>query len=113
VTIAPSFNSNNERDISGLGLVFKDAEAFFEELSAWYNEDKMVCAKCKTENPDGLKFCNECGAAFSALCASCGFENAPTAKFCGQCGKALGAPAAALARKSDDRQDSGSRHTRP
>jgi len=78
--------------------------AFFEELSAWYNEDKMVCAKCKTENPDGLKFCNECGAAFSALCASCGFENAPTAKFCGQCGKALGAPAAALARKSDDRQ---------
>jgi class 3 adenylate cyclase/tetratricopeptide (TPR) repeat protein len=49
----------------------------------------MLCTKCKTENPDGLKFCNECGAAFKAPCASCGFENAPAAKFCGQCGASL------------------------
>ena len=46
----------------------------------------MACAKCKTENPDGLKFCNECGTPFKTLCASCGFENAPAAKFCGQWG---------------------------
>ena len=49
----------------------------------------MLCANCKTENPDGLKFCNECGAAFKAPCASCGFENAPAAKFFGQCGASL------------------------
>jgi class 3 adenylate cyclase/tetratricopeptide (TPR) repeat protein len=49
----------------------------------------MLCAKCKTENPDGLKFCNECGAPFKTPCASCGFENASTAKFCGACGGAL------------------------
>jgi class 3 adenylate cyclase len=49
----------------------------------------MICAKCKTENPDGLKFCNECGVAFMVPCASCGFENAATAKFCGNCGVAL------------------------
>jgi class 3 adenylate cyclase len=55
----------------------------------------MLCAKCKTENPDGLKFCNECGAAFQMLCASCGFENAPAAKFCGKCGAPLNAPASA------------------
>src|SRR5215471_3420024 len=62
----------------------------------------MLCAKCKTENPEGLKFCNECGAPFKTPCASCGFENAPAAKFCGQCGAALGAPtAAASAKKSD------------
>jgi class 3 adenylate cyclase/uncharacterized protein YcbX len=64
----------------------------------------MLCAKCSTENPVGMKFCNECGAAFGTLCASCGFENAPGAKFCGQCGTALGAPAAPSARKSADRQ---------
>ena len=53
----------------------------------------MLCSNCNTENPDGLKFCNECGAAFKSPCASCGFENAPAAKFCGRCGAALG-PAA-------------------
>src|SRR6516165_6841423 len=50
----------------------------------------MICAKCKATNPDGLKFCNECGSTLKALCASCGFENAPTAKFCGDCGLPIG-----------------------
>src|SRR6516162_5193853 len=62
----------------------------------------MLCAKCKTENPEGLKFCNECGAPFKTPCASCGFENAPAAKFCGQCGAALGAPAVTVSGKKSD-----------
>src|SRR6516164_3698680 len=62
----------------------------------------MLCPKCKTENPEGLKFCNECGAPFKTLCGSCGFENATAAKFCGQCGAALGAPAAAASAKKFD-----------
>jgi class 3 adenylate cyclase len=57
----------------------------------------MICAKCKTENPKGLKFCNECGAALGSSCASCGFENAPRAKFCGECGAALRSGEAASA----------------
>src|SRR6516225_8044536 len=65
----------------------------------------MLCAKCKTENPKGSKFCNECGAPFKTPCASCEFENAPAAKFCGQCGSALGAPAPTVsAKKSDQTQ---------
>src|SRR5215469_8628864 len=62
----------------------------------------MLCAKCKTENPDGLKFCNECGTPFKTPCASCGFENASAAKFCGQCGAAFVAPAAAASGKKSD-----------
>ena len=62
----------------------------------------MLCPKCKTENPEGLKFCNECGAPFKTLCGSCGFENATAAKFCGQCGAAFGAPAAAASAKKFD-----------
>src|SRR6516162_6699554 len=62
----------------------------------------MLCAKCKTENPEGLKFCNECGAPFKTPCASCGFENAPAAKFCGQCGASLERAAAVSSRKSAD-----------
>ncbi|MBV8139271.1 MAG: zinc ribbon domain-containing protein, partial [Deltaproteobacteria bacterium] len=65
----------------------------------------MLCAKCKTENPDGLKFCNGCGAPFKTPCTSCGFENALAAKFCGQCGAALRAPAATVSgTKSDQTQ---------
>jgi class 3 adenylate cyclase len=60
----------------------------------------MICAKCKTENPEGLKFCNECGAAFKMPCASCGFENAPTAKFCGQCGGRINAESASSTKRS-------------
>src|SRR6516165_3213334 len=62
----------------------------------------MLCAKCKTENLDGLKFCNECGAPFKTPCASCSFENGPAAKFCGQCGAALGAPTATVSGKKSD-----------
>jgi hypothetical protein len=49
----------------------------------------MQCASCGFENPDGLKFCNECGTALKRHCTQCGFENAPQAKFCGECGAAL------------------------
>ena len=61
----------------------------------------MFCSSCKTENPDNLKFCNECGAAFKSPCASCGFENVPAAKFCGRCGAALGARASAKPARSE------------
>src|SRR5262249_10756516 len=47
----------------------------------------MRCASCGFENPEGLKFCNECGTALKRRCAQCRFENAPQAKFCGECGQ--------------------------
>jgi class 3 adenylate cyclase len=49
----------------------------------------MRCPSCGFENPDGLKFCNECGAPLRMPCAQCGFVNQPQAKFCGECGAAL------------------------
>ena len=51
----------------------------------------MRCSNCGSDNPEGLKFCNQCGVAFNARCAQCGFENAPGARFCGQCGTPLNA----------------------
>ncbi|SRR5712692_5335573 len=62
----------------------------------------MHCQSCGGENPEGLKFCNECGTPLKTRCAQCGVENAPRAKFCGECGTALGAegqPAPAKSRK--------------
>jgi class 3 adenylate cyclase len=49
----------------------------------------MRCSDCKSDNPDGLKFCNECGAALKRECPKCGFENSAAAKFCGQCAAKL------------------------
>src|SRR5262245_974885 len=49
----------------------------------------MRCTSCGFENPEGLKFCNECGTSLKRHCAQCGFENAPQAKFCGECGTTL------------------------
>jgi class 3 adenylate cyclase/predicted ATPase len=49
----------------------------------------MHCSSCGFENPEGLRFCNECGIPFKARCARCGFENLPRAKFCGECGMLL------------------------
>jgi class 3 adenylate cyclase len=49
----------------------------------------MRCPGCGFENPEGLKFCNECGAPLRMPCAQCGFMNQPQAKFCGECGAAL------------------------
>jgi class 3 adenylate cyclase/predicted ATPase len=51
----------------------------------------MRCSNCGAENPQGLKFCNECAAPFKRQCAKCGFDNAPTAKFCGDCAASLSA----------------------
>src|SRR5262245_50200162 len=63
----------------------------------------MRCASCDIENPEGAKFCVECGAPFLRLCPSCGQQMPPAAKFCSECGtplKATGKPMPATRRKS-------------
>jgi hypothetical protein len=49
----------------------------------------MQCVSCGGDNPDGMKFCGECGTPFKTRCSHCGFENLPKFKFCGECGLPL------------------------
>src|SRR5262245_14268128 len=57
----------------------------------------MRCAGCGSDNRDGAKFCNDCGAALALHCPSCQAENRPAARFCNECGTPLLAqPAASL-----------------
>src|SRR5215471_3040131 len=49
----------------------------------------MRCARCGFANPEGTKFCGECGSPLTNRCPSCGAENPPLFKFCGQCGTTL------------------------
>ena len=54
------------------------------------DEEKRRCKNCNTLNPDGVKFCQECGSPLAApaksFCTACGAEMTPGARFCGECG---------------------------
>jgi class 3 adenylate cyclase len=50
---------------------------------------RMRYPSCGFENPEGLKFCGDCGAPVIAPCPTCGFANPPQFKFCGDCGASL------------------------
>ena len=54
----------------------------------------MRCSKCGAENPEGKKFCGDCGAALENRCPKCGAENLPGKKFCSDCGTPLAATGA-------------------
>jgi class 3 adenylate cyclase len=49
----------------------------------------MKCPKCQADNPEGMKFCGECGAKLEKICPSCNFSNPPQFRFCGECGHKL------------------------
>ncbi len=49
----------------------------------------MNCSACGAQNPEGKRFCADCGAALAVLCSACGSVNASGKKFCGECGNAL------------------------
>jgi hypothetical protein len=50
----------------------------------------MKCPKCRLENREGVKFCEECGAKMELVCPGCGAKILSEKKFCGECGQALG-----------------------
>src|SRR5215472_13436056 len=54
----------------------------------------MHCSKCGAENPEGKKFCGDCGAALENRCSQCGADNPSGKRFCGDCGAALAATVA-------------------
>lgn len=54
--------------------------------------DSRTCQMCGHENPEGVKFCQECGAKIGGgqnVCPQCGEQNPPGTKFCGGCGARL------------------------
>ncbi len=46
----------------------------------------MKCPKCQFENPEGMKFCGDCGVRLEKTCPKCNSSNPPGFKFCGECG---------------------------
>jgi RNA polymerase subunit RPABC4/transcription elongation factor Spt4 len=54
----------------------------------------LTCSACGTVNPEGTKFCQECGnkvgVAEKTFCTNCGAELANGTRFCGECGAKQG-----------------------
>ena len=46
----------------------------------------MNCPKCRAENDDAARFCEECGARLEQACSNCGQPLTPGKKFCRACG---------------------------
>jgi predicted ATPase/class 3 adenylate cyclase len=72
----------------------------------------MRCSTCGFDNPEGMKFCGECGTLLMHRCPQCGFENPSQFKFCGACGTSLSrqslAPTASRPKSDQDTQDDSS-----
>jgi class 3 adenylate cyclase/tetratricopeptide (TPR) repeat protein len=49
----------------------------------------MKCPKCQSENRDGIKFCEQCGAKMELECPNCKATIPLGKKFCGDCGQHL------------------------
>ena len=52
----------------------------------------MKCPKCQSNNREGVKFCEECGAKFEIECPACKAKIPLGKKFCGECGNKLDVP---------------------
>ena len=64
----------------------------------------MKCSACQFENPEGMKFCGECGSRLERTCPGCSFSNPPNFKFCGECGFDLSKPKEALPMDDSNRE---------
>lgn len=46
----------------------------------------MKCSNCSYENPEGARFCENCGQPLARACPNCGQPVSATARFCSNCG---------------------------
>jgi len=68
----------------GLGLGQQMAQGMGNAGQAGATRVVVACSKCGAHNPEGTKFCGECGTPLTRSCPKCGA--AVNAKFCGECG---------------------------
>ncbi|MDR1669621.1 MAG: zinc ribbon domain-containing protein [Oscillospiraceae bacterium] len=83
------------QNIADAETALRDAKQAQEQATAAKaaEDAKGKCPNCGAKNPEGVKFCQECGSPLAAAggkCAACGFDNPPGTRFCGGCGARQG-----------------------
>jgi ribosomal protein L40E len=87
--------SDNQRRQNRIQEQLKAAQQEKQEKDKAAEEEleARTCPNCQTVNPEGVKFCQECGAKLGQIsqftCPKCGFKNPPQTRFCGECGTRL------------------------
>jgi DNA-directed RNA polymerase subunit M/transcription elongation factor TFIIS len=98
---------DSEEKLEALQREAEEAQRAAEEARRAKEEADAAtrCPSCGSQNPEGTKFCQECGTKLGApaeeagsatRCPSCGNQNPEGTKFCQECGTKLGAPAQAF-----------------
>ena len=84
------------QNIATAQATLDEAKAAQEQADAEkaVEDAKGRCPSCGHKNPDGVKFCQECGSPLAAAgpkhCISCGVELSAGTHFCGECGAKQG-----------------------
>jgi ribosomal protein L40E len=60
-----------------------------EQLPKEQSAAGTCCKQCGKTNPEGAKFCINCGSRLEAPCIKCGTVNPAGSAFCGKCGVIL------------------------
>ena len=89
-------------EISFIKKKLGEAKVELEEVEATISDQKRIedellesrtCPNCSYLNPEGVKFCQECGEKLGESkklkCPSCGTAYTAGARFCGECGSGL------------------------
>ena len=82
-----------QQNIADAQKILDEAKAAQEQADAAKAAEDAVgrCPSCGHKNPEGIKFCQECGTKLGASnCISCGAELQPGIRFCGECGAQQG-----------------------
>lgn len=68
-------------------LTCAQAEKNAKDIARQAQDAARTCPQCGDYNPEGTKFCQECGAKLGAAkCNRCGAPLSPGIRFCGECG---------------------------
>ncbi len=63
------------------------AEKDAKDSAKLAEEEALTCPSCGNINPEGVKFCQECGTKLGVLkCSKCSAILTPGTRFCGECG---------------------------
>ncbi|MCL2491440.1 MAG: zinc ribbon domain-containing protein [Coriobacteriia bacterium] len=82
-----------QQNIASAQAELDEAQQAAEQAQAAQAAEDAVgrCPGCGSKNPEGVKFCQECGSALGVkTCNACGVELEPGTRFCGACGAAQG-----------------------